>query len=157
MPFPNPDDYPRDQDLLLAFVDAWEDMVGAVISPRSGRGIQAPQPAPSVLSNLGEEGRRQIRRDFDELRGALEDASPGKLLAHGLVGPQLRFKLAHIHWRQVPALQDGTLMLFGIRGKTVGDLVNTVGDSILDATGVGTGLREIGDIATDVIQGEIDG
>lgn len=40
---------------------------------------------------------------------------------------------------------------------TVGGIVDKVIDSVLEATGAGAGIREIGGVASDVIGGTLDG
>jgi len=156
MHFPIESDFEDDKALLAAFVRAYRDHLRIVLGARPPGDYRMPQISPRLQGILGDEGRAQLERDFEDLLREIDRVSPGVLLKHGLIGSHLRFKIAALNDRERRLYRDGVFIFKPVFGKSLGDLADTIIDSALEATGAGTTIREIGDVATDVIGDTID-
>ncbi len=159
MRYPDPDDHPDDADLLRHIVTVYGARTLHAVGGPVLSGYPVP-PLPMALTRaLGEAGLWLVEEDLRALLSALDrPANLEALRRHGLVGPQLRFKaacLAEADARLYALMRDGRPAR--VAAMTVGGIVDKVIDSALEATGAGVGIREIGDIASDVIGGTLDG
>ena len=156
MHFPNAETNISDRDLLLKFIDAYEQHIFAILGFEEVIGYNLPKIPSDLKDVLGESGKQEIRNDFKRLKKAISDAKDLALKRHGLLGPQLRFKIAYLNSIET-RMYDGPQFNFEAQlGKSLGGIADTIIDSALEATGAGVGIKEIGDVASDVIGDAID-
>ncbi|ABV94112.1 hypothetical protein Dshi_2376 [Dinoroseobacter shibae DFL 12 = DSM 16493] len=157
MHFPQEGAFDDDRTLLKAFVRAYGDHLGIILGFRASSTYRMPVISDDLGEVLGPAGWKQIEDDLEALIEAIDKTSDdGKLLQHGLLGRHLRFKIAALNHREARLYQGGNFVFNPLFGRSVGNIADTIIDSALDATGAGTTLREIGDIASDVIGDVID-
>jgi hypothetical protein len=156
--YPGPDEFSEDDLALLSQVIA---VHRARLKHFLGFSALASFPAPQVPADLtvllGPAGELQLDLDYDALLVAIRaGANRTRLNAHGLLGPHLRFKVGCLSWADRVLFPGGSFLFSRGAMMTVGGIVDKIIDSVLDATGTGTTIREIGDVASDVIGGAID-
>lgn len=156
MHFPVAENNISDRDLLLRFIDAYEQHIFTILGFARADGYELPTISPDLKEVLGERGRQEIANDFRKLRKAISDAKDIALKRHGLLGPQLRFKIAYLNSVEAKMYDGPNFQFTAQLGKSLGGIADTIIDSALEATGAGVGIKEIGDVASDVIGDTID-
>lgn len=159
MQYPSPDDFPEDDVALLRRVlEVHRLRLAHVLGRLRLENFDMPILEERLRSWMNEEGQRQLDQDYVLLdRAVLNGRRFPSLYRHGLVGPHLRFKVACLHAADQRQYVEGRFRYVRALAMTVGGIVDKVIDSTIEATGAGTCIREIGDIASDVIGGTLEG
>jgi hypothetical protein len=138
----------EDRERLTDFVNrvyAWLD--DCYLDQRTNRRDQSwPAFRPyRNLRNVGKEAWLELKQaqPSKHFRGSIAKLSDRKLVAHGLGGSQLRYKLAVIN--DLCARMRRVRVPGRFRPKLV-DAIDTVLDSLISAVGAGTALKEIKDM-----------
>lgn len=165
MRYPEPDEFSDDHQLLLAIVRRYCQRTLHHLGLERLEDYPVHQLPETLTRHLGQDGAQSLRSDIDDLMERIDrDSARPALLHHGLLGGQLRFKAAclaaadrRLFARGRAALSDGRRRTGVIVAMiSVGGIVDKIIDSVIEASGAGTSVREIGDIASDVIAREVD-
>lgn len=152
MLFPDHEIMGNDTDLLISFVEAYEKHILCILGFLRIENYEMPTLPPDLSEVLGDEGREEIAAEFQGVRNAIRNATPEKLRNHGLLGRQLRFKLAYLRSREELLYDEHGNFSFNSRvSVSIGGIGGTIFDSVMDATGVGTGAKEVGSIVGDAV------
>lgn len=158
MQYPSPEDFPEDDVALLRRVlEVHRQRLAHVLGRLRLENFDMPVLDARLRSWMNEEGQRQLDLDYAQLDRTVRNGRVFPALnRHGLVGPHLRFKVACLHAADQRQYVGGRFRYVRALAMTVGGIVDKIIDSAIEATGAGTSIREVGDIASDVIGGTVD-
>lgn len=141
--FPGPSDHERLQQFICWVHDFLGDIVEFGRSP-TGQEIFAEELLEPMRAAWSD-----VESDFHRLSNSVADIPPERMREHGLIGSQLKFKLATVTWRWRLFQARGRTPLFRRLLNTIDTLLN----SILSAVGSGTAISEIKDAIRDASKG----
>ena len=147
--FPNPQDVSDDRELLIAHVIEGLRLIEHALGRPSDDQPTFSFPAHRHIEFANTSFWREYDESKKSLVSRLRVVPEGILRSHGLTGQTLRLKTYYIYsvWTEFE---------INFRNETVqmpspGQVVTIVVKSAIDAAGAGTALKEVGDIAADVI------
>ena len=137
MPFPSVNDFGQtDRNLLISFLNAvYELLAQAVETTRDPLGGEL---FVEELIGPMQAAFPELREYFGRVEAAVRELPNVRMIEHGLTGPQLRFKLAGVSYRDGIYRQLGRIFHF----KGLLDTLEALLDSILDAAGIGGAIKE---------------
>jgi hypothetical protein len=127
--FPGYDERAPTRDLLQKYVIAVRDFLAEIIGH--------PENFYERLREAMQAAWQEVRSEFERLTGAIQSLSDERIRDHGLYGSQLQFKLEAVRHGHERYTQRGRGFL-----RQFIDIIETLLDSIIDATGVGGPIRE---------------
>lgn len=127
---------------LYAWLDACYLGESRIKSMENGWPVVRPY---AQLRTLGSRAWVELKESYplSAFIGSIRDIPDDRLRAHGLSGAQLNYKFAVIGF---VADKLGKLKFPARHRARVIDAIDTVLDSLIDATGIGTALKEIKDM-----------
>ena len=153
MPVPFPQTVGNDRTDIQNFLDYVQKLLDELTrdaEPADGGPTFVRARLIAQLANSAREAWQEARPVYETLYGRIPDLTNAALDAHGLLGAQLRFKLATIRFFNEQYTAVGRRVL-----KKLFDVIDILLKSILAVVGAGEGAAEIKDYIKEAL--DLDG
>ena len=155
--FSSPQPETNDAELRARFVREVRDVLAHIVRNDIEDGVNV-RPVIESRTEAMQDAWEEVQPAFDQFQASLSEITDVQVTIHGLGGAQLRFKLGNVNYWSDRANAAATNQVANVWIGIVIRLlfsIDTLLDSLLAATGIGTAVKEAKDAIRDVIDLDI--